>query len=119
MGAVHVNLRSDETMPTLTGSPPKLAGAERAYFVQAIRTVKQALVSSGSGWLDAEPEMALINPHIYAVNEVGDKEQKRLFAQHMTLITSFCSVCQKRVCPKEKARRCEDIKIKQNLTGPR
>jgi len=35
------------------------------------------LVSSGHGWLDAEPEMKIIKPDIYAVNEDGDVPEKR------------------------------------------
>jgi hypothetical protein len=48
-------------------------------MVQAIRYVKQALVATGSGWMDAEPEIAQIHPDIYAVNEDGDKPEKRAF----------------------------------------
>ena len=50
-------------------------------MVQSIRYVKQALVSSGQGWMDAEPEIALIKPDIYAVNEDGDKPEKQAFCQ--------------------------------------
>jgi hypothetical protein len=33
--------------------------------------------------MDAEPEIAQIRPHIYAVNEDGDKPEKRAFcAEH-------------------------------------
>ena len=56
-----------------------MLGAERRYLVQSIRYVKQALVSTGYGWLDAEPEIAMIRPHMYAVNEDGDKPEKRDF----------------------------------------
>ena len=45
----------------------------------SIRYVKRALVSSGSGWLDAEPEIDSIKPDIYAVNEDGDRPEKREF----------------------------------------
>ena len=33
-------------------------------------------ISSGWSWLDAEPEIERIQPHIYAVNEDGDKPEK-------------------------------------------
>jgi hypothetical protein len=39
--------------------------------------VKQALISSGEGWLDADPEIRRLQPDIYAVNEDGDKGGKR------------------------------------------
>lgn len=52
---------------------------ERSYMVQSIRYVKQTLISSGSGWLDAEPELLKIQPHVYAVNQEGDKPEKQEF----------------------------------------
>ena len=54
---------------------------ERRYMVQSIRFVRQALISSGSGWMDAEPEIEKIRPDIYAFNEDGDKPEKREFCQ--------------------------------------
>jgi len=50
-------------------------------MVQSIRHVQQALVSTGNGWMDAEPEIARIQPDVYAVNEDGDKPEKRSFCQ--------------------------------------
>ena len=62
---------------------PLLSQAERAYMVHSVRCVHQALISSGHGWMDAEPEIALIKPHFYVVNEDGDKPEKRAFcAEH-------------------------------------
>jgi hypothetical protein len=43
--------------------------------------VKQALISSGDGWLDADPEIQLLKPDIYAVNEDGDKGGKREYCK--------------------------------------
>jgi glycerol-3-phosphate cytidylyltransferase-like family protein len=54
---------------------------ERCYMVSSIKFVKQALISSGSGWMDAEPEISTIMPDIYAVNEDGDKPEKREFCE--------------------------------------
>jgi hypothetical protein len=52
-------------------------------MVQSIRFVQQALISSGDGWMDAEPEIGRLQPDIYVVNEDGDKPEKRAFcAQH-------------------------------------
>jgi hypothetical protein len=45
----------------------------------SIRFVKLALISSGDGWLDAEPEIERLRPDIYAVNEDGDRPEKRQF----------------------------------------
>jgi hypothetical protein len=50
-------------------------------MVQAVRFVKQAMISSGHGWLDAEPEIERVAPHIYAVNEDGDRPEKRSYCE--------------------------------------
>jgi hypothetical protein len=47
--------------------------------------VKQTFISSGNGWMDAEPEIAVIKPDIYAVNEDGDKPEKRQFCEKHNL----------------------------------
>lgn len=52
---------------------------ERRYMIAAIRYVKLALISSGWGWLDAEPEIHRLKPDIYLVNEDGDRPEKREF----------------------------------------
>jgi cytidyltransferase-like protein len=54
---------------------------ERLYMVQSVRYVSQALLSSGHGWLDAEPELERLKPDIYAVNEEGDKPEKRAYCE--------------------------------------
>jgi hypothetical protein len=43
--------------------------------------VKQAFISSGMGWMDAEPEILRLQPDIYAVNEDGDKPEKAEFCR--------------------------------------
>ncbi len=48
-------------------------------MVGSVRYVTQALIATGMGWLDAEPEIARIQPHAYVVNEDGDKPEKRAF----------------------------------------
>ena len=58
---------------------------ERRYMVQSIRFVKQAFISTGHGWMDAEPEVEKIKPDIYAVNEDGDKPEKRSFCERRGL----------------------------------
>ena len=56
---------------------------ERRYVVGSIRYVKQALIASGDGWLDADPEIRRLKPDIYAVNEDGDKGGKREYCQRL------------------------------------
>jgi cytidyltransferase-like protein len=82
LGDLFVVVGNDENVRQLKGAGhPLLTAAERRYTVGAIRHVKQALVSTGMGWMDAEPEIARIKPDIYAVNEDGDKPEKRDFCR--------------------------------------
>ena len=80
LGDLYVVVGHDENVRLLKGpGHPLFPQDERRYMVQAVRYVKEALVSSGTGWMDAEPEIDLIKPDIYAVNEDGDKPEKRAF----------------------------------------
>ncbi len=83
-GELYVIVGHDANIRLLKGAGhPLLPQAERRYMVQAVRYVKQALITSGEGWMDAEPEIAWIRPDIYAVNEDGDRPEKRDFcAKH-------------------------------------
>jgi cytidyltransferase-like protein len=82
LGDLFVVVGSDQNVRFLKGEGhPMFPQEERRYVVQSIRFVKQALISSGSGWMDAEPEIARIKPDIYAVNEDGDKPDKRSFCE--------------------------------------
>jgi cytidyltransferase-like protein len=81
-GDLYVVVGSDKNVRLLKGDGhPMFPQAERRYVVQSIRYVKRALISSGSGWMDAEPEVAKIKPDIYVVNEDGDKPEKRSFCE--------------------------------------
>jgi len=82
LGDLYVVVGSDENVRLLKGEGhPLLSELERRYMAQSIRFVKQALISSGNGWMDAEPEIEEIKPDIYAVNEDGDKPEKREFCR--------------------------------------
>jgi hypothetical protein len=54
-------------------------------MVGAVRHVKQALISTGHGWMDAEPEFDRIRPGVYAVNEDSDVPEKREFCKKHNL----------------------------------
>jgi cytidyltransferase-like protein len=82
LGDLYVVAGSDANVRLLKGEDhPLFPQDERRYFVQAVRYVKRALISTGEGWMDAEPEIALIKPDMYAVNEDGDKPEKREFCE--------------------------------------
>ena len=55
------------------------AQEERRYLVQAVRFVKQALVSTGFDWLDYAPQVDEVKPDMFVVNDDGDRPEKRQF----------------------------------------
>jgi len=82
LGDLHVVVGHDANIKLLKGEGhPMFSQDERRYMVQSVRFVQQALISSGHGWMDAEPEIAVIKPDIYAVNEDGDVPEKRAFSK--------------------------------------
>lgn len=77
-GDLYVIIGHDANIRLLKGEGhPLIPQEERRYMVASVRCVAQALISSGEGWLDAEPEIRKIQPDIYAVNEDGDRGGKR------------------------------------------
>ena len=82
LGDLYVVVGHDANVRTLKGEGhPMYPQAERRYMVGSVRYVRQALISTGHGWLDAEPELKRIKPDIYAVNEDGDVPQKRKYCR--------------------------------------
>jgi len=83
LGELHVVVGHDANVRHLKGEGhPLFSQQERLYMVQAVRYVTQAHLTSGWGWMDAEPEITqVIHPDIYAVNEDGDVPEKRAFCQ--------------------------------------
>ncbi len=81
-GDLFVSLGSDKTIAEYKGKGhPMFPQDQRLFICQSIRFVKQAFIASGSGWLDAEPEMLQLKPDIYIVNEDGDRPEKREFCK--------------------------------------
>ena len=78
LGDLYVVVGHDANIETLKGKGhPMFKQDERRYIAGSIRYVTQALISTGDGWLDAEPEIQRIQPDMYAVNEDGDKPVKK------------------------------------------
>ena len=83
-GDLYVCLGNDANVRLLKGEGhPLLSQEERRYVLGSIKFVKQALITTGSGWLDADPEIRRLKPDIYAVNEDGDKGGKREYCQKL------------------------------------
>lgn len=85
-GDLYVVVGNDANVEHLKGAGhPMFKEDERRYITGAIRFVTQALISTGMGWMDAEPQIALVKPDIYLVNEDGDKPEKRAFCDEHDL----------------------------------
>lgn len=83
-GDLYVCLGSDKNVRLLKGEGhPLLCEQERRYVVGSIKFVKQALITTGSGWVDADPEIRRLKPDIYVVNEDGDKGGKREYCEKL------------------------------------
>ena len=83
-GDLYLVVGNDANIRLLKGEGhPLLSEAERRYVVGSIKYVKQALIASGEGWVDADPEIRRLKPDIYAVNEDGDKGGKREYCQKL------------------------------------
>jgi cytidyltransferase-like protein len=84
LGDLIVSVGNDEAVTGLKGKGhPKFPQAERAYMVGSVRHVAQAIISSGTGWLDYEPGIARIRPDIFVVNEDGDRPEKRALCKKL------------------------------------
>jgi cytidyltransferase-like protein len=82
LGDLYVILGSDKNVELLKGAGhPLQRQDERRYMVQALRSVYRSFVSTGTGWMDALPEIDAIQPHLYVVNEDGDQPEKREFCR--------------------------------------
>jgi cytidyltransferase-like protein len=82
LGDLYVVVGHDANIKLLKGDGhPMYPEQVRRYMAGSIRYVKQAFVSSGHGWLDAEPEIERIRPDVYAVNEDGDVPEKREYCE--------------------------------------
>ncbi len=83
-GDLYLCLGSDANVRLLKGEGhPMLSEQERRYVVGSIKFVKEALVTTGTGWVDADPEIRRIKPDIYIVNEDGDKGGKREYCEKL------------------------------------
>lgn len=81
-GDLIVVVGHDANLRLLKGEGhPLFPEAQRLYWVQSIRFVKKAVLSSGHGWLDAQPEIIALEPDIFIVNEDGDRPEKRDFLE--------------------------------------
>ncbi len=108
LGDLYVVIGNDENVHFLKGAGhPLFSQDERRYMVQAVRFVTQALISTGWDYLDYAPQVDLIRPDIFAVNEDGDRPEKRQLCQEK----GIQYVVLKRI-PKQGLPRRESTKLR-------
>jgi len=107
-GDLYVCLGSDANVRLLKGEGhPLLMQEERRYLLGSIKFVKESLITTGSGWLDADPEIRRLKPDIYIVNEDGDKGGKREYCQKLGI---EYLVLKRTPAPGLPARRSTDLR---------
>ncbi len=112
-GDLFVIVGHDENVKLLKGEQhPMHSQGERCYMVGSIRCVKAASISSGDGWLDAEPEILQLRPDFYIVNEDGDRPEKSEYCSSYGIDYRVLKrVLRKQVCLPGKALICVAISL--------
>jgi len=82
-GDLYVGLGSDQTIFELKGRRTINKDAERLFMVKALRCVKDAWISSGSGIMDFEKEVRKLKPDIFFVNSDGFTPAKEKFCKEL------------------------------------
>jgi cytidyltransferase-like protein len=75
-GKLYVMIGQDKNLQHLKGKAPYFSQEERKFMVGSIKYVHEAIISSGTGMLDFEPDMNLIKPDIFIVNKDGHTPEK-------------------------------------------
>lgn len=75
-GRLYVLIGQDQNLQLLKGKTPYFSQEERKFIVGSIKYVHEAIISSGSGMLDFEPDMRRIRPDIFIVNRDGHTPEK-------------------------------------------
>jgi cytidyltransferase-like protein len=78
-GDLYVGIGSDKTVNDLKGRYPINNQEERKYIIEALRNVTACVINSGSGVLDFEKELDIVQPDIFIVNEDGHTPEKEAF----------------------------------------
>lgn len=84
-GELYVCVGSDSNIRSLKQKATYFSEEERLYLVQNIRCVKEALISSGTGMLDFEPDMRRLRPDIFVVNRDGHTPEKASLCRELNV----------------------------------
>lgn len=114
-GKLIVCLGSDNNIKMLKNHKPLFTQEERLYVVKNIKYVHDAVVATGSGILDFEPELIRLKPDYFIVNEDGYTQgKKELCDKHKVELKVLKRIPEKGLPPrsstslKEKIQKIED-----------
>jgi cytidyltransferase-like protein len=82
-GKLYVMIGSDNNILKLKGKAPYFSQEERRYIVGSVKYVHKALISTGSGILDFEPDMRKMKPDIFIVNTDGHTSGKEKLCREL------------------------------------
>lgn len=82
-GDLYVGIGSDQTIKELKGRYPVSTQEERKYMLSALKHVKSAFVSRGSGIMDFVQDLKEIRPDIFVVNNDGNTPAKRELCEQL------------------------------------
>lgn len=82
-GDLYVGIGSDKTIFELKGRKTVYPEDERLYMIKALRCVKDAWISQGSGMLDFVEEMKELKPDIFFVNSDGASPLKEKLCKEL------------------------------------
>lgn len=80
-GDLYVGLGSDNTIKELKGRDTINSEQERLYMVKAIKSVKDAFINRGSGFMDFDEDVQQLKPDYFVVNEDGYSPAKEKFCK--------------------------------------
>jgi cytidyltransferase-like protein len=82
-GKLYVILGQDQNLLQLKGKAPYFSQEERKFIVGSIKYVHEAIISTGSGMLDFEPDMRRIKPDVFIVNSDGHTPEKEKLCREL------------------------------------
>ena len=82
-GKLYVMIGSDDNILKLKGKAPYFSQEERRYIVGSVKYVHEALISTGTGILDFEPDMRRMKPDIFIVNTDGHTHGKERLCREL------------------------------------
>lgn len=82
-GDLYVSIGRDENLLLLKGKKPVFSEQERLYIVKSIRYVHEAVLATGMGLFDFEPDLKRIKPDIFIVNFEGHTSDKENLCKNL------------------------------------